>query len=79
MMGPMLSIGRHLPKLGTGMPFDAASFGASPALNAAHGRRMAIALLKEAEALTKRLEASLPSDYAREAAMQTLSALQQAA
>jgi hypothetical protein len=77
MMGPMMSIGRHLPKLGVGIPFDAASFGAAPALNAVHGRRMAIALLKEAESLTKRLEASLPSDYAREVAMQTLSALQQ--
>jgi hypothetical protein len=79
MMGPMLSIGRHLPKLGTGMPFDAASFGASPALNAAHARRMTIALLAEAEALTKRIEASLPSDYPRQIAMRTLSALQPAA
>ena len=71
-----LSIGRHLPKLGVGMPFDAASFGASPALDAAHGRRMAIALLTDAESLTKRLEASLPADYTRGAALQTLSALQ---
>jgi hypothetical protein len=77
MMGPMLSIGRHLPKLGAGMPFDAASFGASPALNAVHGRRMAITLLRESESLTRRLEASLPSDYARGVALQTLSALQQ--
>jgi len=77
MTGPMMSIGRHLPKLGAGLPFDAASFGASPALNAVHGRRMAIALLKEAESLTRRLEASLPSDYMREVATQTLSALQQ--
>jgi hypothetical protein len=76
MMGPMLSIGRHLPKLGVGMPFDAASFGASPALDAAHGRRMAIALLTDAESLTERLEASLPADYARGAALQTLSALE---
>jgi hypothetical protein len=75
MMGPMMAIGRHLPKLGAGMPFDAASFGASPALDAAHGQRMAIALLKEAESLTKRIEASLPSDYPRGAALQTLAAL----
>jgi len=77
MMGPMMSIGRHLPKLGAGMPFDAASFGASPALDAAHGRRMAIALLKEAQSLTRQIEASLPPDYAREIATQTLSALQE--
>ena len=75
MMGPMMAIGRHLPKLGAGMPFDAASFGASPALDAPHGRRMAIALLEEAESLTRRLEPSLPSDYARGVATQTLSAL----
>jgi ferritin-like protein len=75
MMGPMMSIGRHLPKLGAGMPFDAASFGASPALDAAQGRRMAIALMSEAQALTRRLDASLPPDYSREAATQALSAL----
>jgi Ferritin-like len=75
MMGPMMSIGRHLPKLGAGMPFDAASFGASPALDTAQRLRMAIALMSEAQALARRLSASLPPDYAREAATQTLAAL----
>ncbi|HKA43600.1 MAG TPA: ferritin-like domain-containing protein [Burkholderiales bacterium] len=75
MMGPILSIGRYLPKLGAGMPFDAASFGASPALDAAHSRRMVTALLKEAESLTARLERSLPADYARDVARHSLAAL----
>jgi len=38
---------------------------------------MTIALLKEAQSLVGRVEASLPSDYPRDVAMQTLSALQQ--
>lgn len=76
MMGPMMSLGRHLPKLGVGMPFDAAHFGASPALNADAGRRLIVALLHEADTLTGRIEASLPSDYQRDVARQTLAVLQ---
>ena len=77
MMGPMMSIGRHLPKLGAGMPFDAASFGASPALDTVQRLRMASALMSEAAGLARRLDASLPPDYARESATQTLSALRE--
>src|SRR5262249_41451158 len=76
MTGPMFSIGRHLPKLGAGMPFDPANFGASPALDAAHARRMTVALLKEAGSLARRLEPALPPDYAPEITMQALAVLQ---
>ncbi len=79
MLGPMMSIGRHLPKLGVGLPFDPAAFGAAPGLSAGHGRRLVVSLLKEAEALSQRVAASLPDDYHRESVAQATLALQQGA
>jgi len=38
---------------------------------------MASALMSEAQGLARRLDASLPPDYARDTAAQTLSALQE--
>jgi hypothetical protein len=75
MLGPLLSIGRHLPPRGAGVPFDPLNFGSAPALDARRGQRMIASLVREGRELAHRLGDALPADYPRELAEATLSAL----
>lgn len=61
MMGPILSLGRYMPKHGVGLPFDVLSAGSSPVL--ASSNDFVAKLLHESNTLSKKLKASLPGDY----------------
>lgn len=75
MLGPLLSIGRHLPPRGSGVPFDPLNFGSAPALDAHRGRQLIASLVREGKALAQQLGEVLPADYPRELADNTLAAL----
>ncbi|PKO86782.1 MAG: hypothetical protein CVU18_13225 [Betaproteobacteria bacterium HGW-Betaproteobacteria-12] len=75
MLGPLLSIGRHLPPRGSGVPFDPLNFGSAPALDAQRGRQLIASLVREGQALAQQLGDALPADYPRELAASTLAAL----
>jgi len=77
MMGPLLSLGRHLPPRGAGVPFDPLNFGNAPALDARCGRRLIASLVQEGKELAQRLAAALPADYPGALADATLAALAQ--
>lgn len=75
MLGPLLSIGRYLPPRGSGVPFDPLNFGSVPALDANCGRRLIASLVREGQALAQQLGDTLPADYPRDLADNTLAAL----
>jgi len=77
MMGPLLALGRHLPKLGIGVPFDPLNLGTSPGIDGQHNRRLITALLEEIVVVSKRVEDSLPADYAHEVTRQSLAAMRE--
>jgi Ferritin-like len=63
MMGPVRSVGRHLPRLGAGMPFEAINAPDSSALDAKHRLRFILALLQEGQTFAEAIESRLPPDY----------------
>jgi Ferritin-like len=63
MMGPVFSLGRHLPSLGYGVPFDPVNFGSAPSINEADSRRMIAAIAKEIVIAAKRVGRGMPADY----------------
>jgi hypothetical protein len=63
MMGPVLSLGRHLPTLGAGMPFDAMSLPYASGTDAKAGARLVEQLLREGQRVAAAIEKWLPSDY----------------
>lgn len=75
MLGPLLSIGRHLPPRGSGVPFDPLNFGSAPALDARRGRQLIGSLVREGQALAQQLGDALPADYPRDLAASTLATL----
>lgn len=72
MMGPLLSLGRHLPPRGSAVPFDPLNFGNAPALDADCGRRLISRVVGESIAMVGRLRDALPPDYPAELATNTL-------
>lgn len=77
MLGPLMSIGRHLPTLGLGLPFDPLNYGSAPALSAQHSRRLAAAMLQEAEGVAKAIEPMLPADFPRGISAESIAALRE--
>jgi hypothetical protein len=63
MMGPVRSVGKHLPRLGVGMPFEAIDAPDSSALDAKHRLRFVAALLQEGQTLAETIGPRLPPDY----------------
>ena len=63
MMGPFWSIMRHLPTLGTGMPFDPLSLGYSPGIDTAANCQFIRRILEEANELERWLADALPQDF----------------
>lgn len=65
MMGPLRSIGRHLPTLGAAIPFDALDIPSWSADDETSRLRFVAALLKEGQALAEAPDLSLPPNYPR--------------
>jgi hypothetical protein len=63
MMGPVRSLGRHLPSLGAGMPFDPLEISISSDADAKHRLRFVTALLQEGQGAAEAIESSLPPGY----------------
>jgi hypothetical protein len=63
MTAPVRSLGRYLPHLGTGIPFEAIDIADSSALDAKHRLRFVLALLREGQATAEALGPRLPADY----------------
>ncbi len=63
MMGPVRSVGKHLPRLGVGMPFEAIDAPDSSVLDARHRLRFVMALLHEGQLAGEAIGPRLPPDY----------------
>jgi hypothetical protein len=63
MMGPVRSLGRHLPTLGAGLPFDALDIPISSGADAKHRLRFVTALLQEGQVAAEAIATGLPPDY----------------
>ena len=77
MIGPVQSIGRHLPRLGLGMPFRAAGVPDTSALDVRHRLRFVMAVLQEAQALTEALQSLLPPNYPMSVNRETMTSLRE--
>ena len=53
MMGPVRSVGKHLPRFGTGMPFEGIEVSDSSGLDAKHRLRFVLALLQEGQSVAE--------------------------
>lgn len=63
MLGPFWSLARHLPTLGSAMPFDALSMGYNPGRNIHTNLRFIKRILAEAQQLEQELGDLLPEDF----------------
>jgi hypothetical protein len=77
MMGPFLSLARHLPTLGAGMPFDPLTTGYGPGRSSAHNLKFLAGMVREADKLADKLKPHLPKDYPASVGQDTLAALVQ--
>lgn len=77
MTGPLLSLGRHLATLGSGVPFDPLSMGYNLGRTHEESVRLLGRLLDEAAAETQKLRSALPAGYPFAQTQQTRAALPQ--
>jgi hypothetical protein len=63
MIGPLLSLMRHLPKQGCGMPFDQLSTGYDPGRTSQTNLEYIVRFLHESDRLARALAKLLPQDY----------------
>lgn len=63
MMGPFLSLARHLPTLNAGMPCEPLSTGYAPCRTKASRLLFASCMVREANQLAHKLKGRLPADY----------------
>ena len=63
MLGPFLSLARHLPKLGAGVPFDPLVTGYGPCPSGPGRIEFMACMVRETDALAAKLKAKLPDDY----------------
>ncbi|GAB3765447.1 hypothetical protein GCM10028796_22740 [Ramlibacter monticola] len=63
MLGPFLSLARHLPKLGAGVPFDPLVTGYGPCPSGVARIDFISCMVREADRLAVKLKARLPEDY----------------
>lgn len=75
MAGPFLSLARHLPSLGSGMPFDQLSMGYCAGTDDRFNMRFIDSLSREIATLEQKLESCLPSDYLPGQAQEALNML----
>jgi hypothetical protein len=77
MLGPVLSLARHLPTLGGAMPFDVLNVGSAPGCDAEHSCRFAMEMLRETQLVAAALGDALPADYPVDIATETLKTLEE--
>jgi hypothetical protein len=77
MLGPVMSLARHLPTLGGAMPFDVLNIGSAPGSDAYHSCRFAMEMLLEAQLVAKAVGNALPPDYPVDMADETLKSLEE--
>jgi hypothetical protein len=75
MLGPVLSLARHLPTLGGAMPFDVLNIGSAPGSDAYQSCRFAMEMLGEAQLVAAAVGDALPPDYPVDLAADTLKSL----
>jgi rubrerythrin len=75
MMGPFVSLARHLPTLGVGMPFDPLTTGYGPGQGSKHNLKFLACMVGEADKLAHKLKPHLPPDYPLGMGQETLAAL----
>ena len=63
MLGPFLSLARHLPKLGAGVPFDPLVTGYGPCPSGLGRIEFLSCMVRETDRLAARLKDRLPDDY----------------
>ena len=63
MLGPFLSLARHLPKLGAGVPFDPLVTGYGPCPSGPARIEFLMCMVREADRLAVKLKTRLPDDY----------------
>jgi len=63
MLGPVWALARHMPQYGVGLPFDPLCSGYAPGTTQVATLRITERMLVEADGLTQKLKAHLPSDY----------------
>jgi hypothetical protein len=63
MLGPFLSLARHLPKLGAGVPFDPLVTGYGPCPSGLGRIEFLSCMVRETDRLAARLKERLPEDY----------------
>ncbi len=78
MLGPVLSLARHLPTLGGAMPFDILNIGSAPGSDANHSCRFAMEMLREAQFVATAIGGALPPDYPVDITVETLKTLEEA-
>ena len=66
MMGPLMSLARHLPTRGAAVPFDPLSMGFEPGLNNTSEQRFTRLMLEESRDFARSIENLLPSDFSPE-------------
>jgi hypothetical protein len=75
MMGPFMSLARHLPTLGAGMPYEPLSTGYAPCHEDAAALKFIACMVREANVLARGLKDQLPADYPLSVGEETLNAL----
>ena len=63
MLGPFLSLARHLPKLGAGVPFDPLVTGYGPCPSGLGRIEFIACMVRETDRLAAKLKTRLPDDY----------------
>jgi hypothetical protein len=77
MLGPVLSLARHLPTLGGALPFDVLNVGSAPGRDADQSCRFAMEMLREAEIVATALKDALPPDYPSDITAYALQSLEE--
>lgn len=75
MLGPVWALARHMPQYGVGLPFDPLCSGYAPGTSQVATLRITQRMLAEADGLTQKLKAHLPSDYPTTIARESIAQL----
>jgi hypothetical protein len=77
MMGPVRSVGKHLPRMGAGLPFAAVGVPDSSGLTAKRRLYFILGLLREGQTLAEALGPQLPPGYPLSINNETIAKLQE--
>jgi len=75
MMAPFWALARHLPTLGTGIPFDPLTTGYSPCRTAGNNLKFLACLIRETGQVARGIQPHLPKDYPQSVGEEALATL----